>query len=123
MMNTNITADPVAQLGGRIWPLKINHNVLQRFSAIAHVQLFQIESTLSQYHMMVLMLWLMLCETDPKLKREELDGWLNDMPVLEAMNFVAENVGMAMIAAFPRDEKQDDAEAGEESADQTADPT
>lgn len=95
---------PVLQLGGRAWPMKVTHNVLQRFSALARCNLMQIQELMGRYDMATMFLWLMMAEQDEKLTRGEVDRWLNELPVFEALEVVMENTAQAIRSAFPQPE-------------------
>ena len=92
---------PIIELGGRTWFLKVNHRVLERFSAISRIPLQEFDTTIMRYDMMVLLLWCMMCETRPDLTREGLRGWLNDLPIMQAMNLVSDAVAQAIAYSFP----------------------
>lgn len=92
---------PTIELGGRIWFLKITHRVMERFSAISRCPLRDFDVMLERYDMMVLLLWLMMCETRPDLTREGLTGWLNVMAPRDAMNLVSDAVSEAVEYSFP----------------------
>ena len=92
---------PTIELGGRTWFLKVNHRVLERFSAISRIPLQEFDTTIMRYDMMVLLLWCMMCETRPDLTREGLRGWLNDLPIMQAMNLVSDAVAQAIAYSFP----------------------
>ena len=111
---------PTIELGGRIWFLKVNHRVLERFSAMARIPLQEFDTVIMRYDMMVLLLWCMMCETRPDLTREGLRGWLNDLPIMQAMNLVSDAVAKAIAYSFP-----EPAEALTEAADdvEPANPT
>ena len=103
-MDDRKTTEPVApsvELGGRVWVLKVTHRVLERFSAITKAPLQQFDVMVQRYDMMVLLLWLMMCETRADLTREGLTGWLNAMPVFDAMNLVSDAVAKAVEYSFP----------------------
>ena len=104
---------PTIELGGRTWFLKVNHRVLERFSAITKSPLQSFDVMVQRYDMMVLLLWLMMCETRPDLTRGGLNAWLNAMPVYDAMNLVSNAVAKAMEYSFPKP-----AEAPAEDADE-----
>lgn len=106
---------PTIELGGRVWFLKINHRVLERFSAISKCSMEAFLNVIERYDMMVLLLWLMMCETRQDLTRGGLTDWLNDMPVFEAMNLVTDAVSKAIECSFPA--KAD--ESPNEGADET----
>ena len=92
---------PTIELGGRTWFLKVNHRVLERFSAISRIPLQEFDTTIMRYDMMVLLLWCMMSETRPDLTREGLRGWLNDLPIMQAMNLVSDAVAQAIAYSFP----------------------
>ena len=96
---------PIIELGGRTWFLKVNHRVLERFSAISRIPLQEFDTTIMRYDMMVLLLWCMMCETRPDLTREGLRGWLNDLPIMKAMNLVSDAVAQAIAYSFPEPTK------------------
>ena len=103
-MDDRKTTEPVApsiELGGRVWMLKVTHRVLERFSAITKAPLQQFDVMVQRYDMMVLLLWCMMCETRPDLTREGLRGWLNDLPIMQAMNLVSDAVAQAIAYSFP----------------------
>ena len=92
---------PTIELGGRFWFLKVTHRVMERFSAISRCPLRDFDVMLERYDMMVLLLWLMMCETRPDLTREGLTGWLNVMALRDAMNLVSDAVSDAVAYSFP----------------------
>lgn len=92
---------PTIELGGRFWFLKVTHRVMERFSAISRCPLRDFDVMLERYDMMVLLLWLMMCETRPDLTREGLTGWLNVMAPRDAMNLVSDAVSDAVAYSFP----------------------
>ena len=100
-------------LGGRIWPLRMTHNVLMLFSQITRVSLDQMEHQIGRYDYMILLLWLMVKEQDSQLKRETFDGWLNAIGIRGIVPMITA-VGEAMRAAFP-DPEEDAEEDGEEA--------
>jgi len=110
---------PTIQLGGRIWQMRVGHKVLQKFSALTRVGMDGMGALLNRYDMMVLLLWCILSEQDPKLKRETLDGWLDELSVRE-WQATLRQIGDAIAASFP-DEEADEAEAG--AAEGEPDPT
>lgn len=115
-MDDRKTTEPVApsiDLGGRVWVLKVTHRVLERFSAITKTPLQQFDVMVQRYDMMVLLLWLMMCETRADLTREGLTGWLNAMPVFDAMNLVSDAVAKAVEYSFPRPETAEAEDADE----------
>ena len=115
-MDERKTTEPVApsiELGGRVWVLKVTHRVLERFSAITKAPLQQFDAMVQRYDMMVLLLWLMLCETRADLTREGLTGWLNAMPVFDAMNLVSNAVAEAVEYSFPTPTEQPPEDADE----------
>lgn len=93
---------PTIELGGRVWFLKVNHRVLERFSAISKCSLEDFGTAVMRYDMMVLLLWLMLCETRQDLTRGGLNDWLNAMPGYDAMNLVSNAVAQAIEYSFPK---------------------
>ena len=111
---------PTIELGGRTWFLKVNHRVLERFSAMSRISLQEFDTVILRYDMMVLLLWCMMCETRPDLTREGLRGWLNDLPVMAAMNLVSDAVAQAIAYSFPEPTKAP-AEATDEA--EPANPT
>lgn len=111
---------PTIELGGRFWFLKVTHRVLERFSAISRCPLQDFDTMLQRYDMMVLLLWLMMCESRPDLTREGLTGWLNAMPPFDAMQLVSNAVSQAVEYSFP---KQAEAQAEDADEAETADPT
>ena len=113
-MDDRKTTEPVApsvELGGRVWVLKVTHRVLERFSAITKAPLQQFDVMAQRYDLMVLLLWLMMCENRLDLTREGLTGWLNAMPVFDAMNLVSDAVARAVEYSFPRPETAEDEDA------------
>lgn len=115
-MDDRKTTEPVApsvELGGRVWVLKVTHRVLERFSAITKAPLQQFDVMVQRYDMMVLLLWLMMCETRADLTREGLTGWLNAMPVFDAMNLVSDAVAKAVEYSFPGPETAEAEDADE----------
>ena len=112
---------PTVQLGGRLWPLKVSHKVLQSFSALARCNMASLDSVLMRYDMQTMMLWVIMSMTDPTLKRGQVDEWLDELPVKEAVVLVTDNVSNAMKAAFPNPEEKEDADPDAENA--AADPT
>ena len=111
---------PTIELGGRFWFLKVTHRVLERFSAISRCPLQDFDAMLQRYDMMVLLLWLMMCESRPDLKREGLTGWLNAMPPFDAMQLVSNAVAQAVEYSFP---KQTEVPAEDADEAEPADPT
>lgn len=112
---------PTIELGGRIWFLKVNHRVFERFSAISHCTVENFDAVLMRYDMMVLLLWLMMCETRQDLTRNGLTGWLNELPVRDAVDLVSNAVAEAMAYSFPEPaeapaENADEAEPGDPTA-------
>ena len=111
---------PTVELGGRFWFLKVTHRVLERFSAISRCPLQDFDTMLLRYDMMVLLLWLMMCESRPNLTREGLTGWLNAMPPFDAMQLVSNSVAQAVEYSFPKPAEAPEGEADEaESGDPT----
>lgn len=109
---------PSASLGGQIWFLKVTHTTLERFSSIAKCNLMDFDDVLQRYDMMVLLLWLMMAEKRPDLTRDKVRAWLDELPVFDAMQLVAQAVGDAVAYSFPT--PSEDAEpAGDEAADPT----
>ena len=116
-MEENLT--PTVSLGGRIFPLRMSHNVLMLFSQITRVGLDQLVYQAGRYDYMVLLLWLMCQAEDPELKRETFDGWLNALGIRGVVPLI-KAVGEAMQAAFPDADENAD---GTEGAGAEADPT
>jgi hypothetical protein len=117
-MDDRKTTEPVApsiELGGRVWVLKVTHRVLERFSAITKAPLEQFDVMVQRYDMMVLLLWLMMCETRADLTREGLTGWLNGIPVFDAMKLVSDAVAKAVKYSFqtPTEQPPEDADEAE----------
>ena len=104
---------PTIELGGRTWLLKVNHRVLERFSAISRCPLSDFDTVIVRYDMMVLLLWLRMCETRQDLTRGGLNDWLNAMPVLDAMNLVSDAVAQAIKYSFPERKEVRDADETE----------
>jgi len=102
---------PTIELGGRFWFLKVTHRVMERFSAISKCRLADFDVVIERYDMMVLLLWLMMCESRADLTREGLTGWLNAMTPGEAIQMVSDAVAAAVGYSFP--EPADDEEGDE----------
>lgn len=102
---------PTVQLGGRLWQVRIGHKVLQKFSALTRVGMEQMGAVINRYDMMILLLWCILSEQDPTLKRETLDNWLDELPIREWQKLLRQ-IGESIAASFPDEE---DEEAGTEA--------
>lgn len=117
-MDNRIT--PTVQLGGRLWQVRIGHKVLQKFSALTRVGMEQMGAVINRYDMMILLLWCILSEQDPTLKRETLDNWLDELPIREWQKLLRQ-IGESIAASFPDEEDEEDgteagtAGAGEEN--------
>ena len=98
------TLTPAIELGGRVWPLRLTHNVMMLFSSATRVPLDQLENQLVRYDFLVLLLWLMLHESDGQLKREKFNAWLEEIGVLGVIKQVVAAVTEAVKAAVPQDE-------------------
>lgn len=109
---------PTVELGGRFWFLEINHRVLERFSAISKCSMEAFLNVIERYDMMVLLLWLMMCETRQDLTRGGLTDWLNNMPVSKALNLVTDAVSEAIEYSFP-DSNSETEEAPAKEVDET----
>lgn len=112
---------PTIELGGRVWFLEVNHRVFERFSAISQCTMENFDAVLMRYDMMVLLLWLMMCETRQDLTRNGLTGWLNEFPVRDAVDLVSNAVAEAMAYSFPEPAEApaagpDEAESGNPTA-------
>lgn len=111
---------PTVQLGGRLWQVRIGHKVLQKFSALTRVGMEQMGAVINRYDMMILLLWCILSEQDPTLKRETLDNWLDELPIREWQKLLRQ-IGESIAASFPDEEDEEDgtaagtAGAGEEN--------
>lgn len=112
---------PTIELGGRTWLLKINHRVLERFSAMSRCPLSEFDAVIERYDMMVLLLWLMMCETRQDLTRGGLNDWLNAFPVIDAVNLVNDVVAKAIEYAFPKPKESPDGDANEADPDNPTD--
>lgn len=104
---------PTVQLGGRMWALRMTHNVLMMFSSITKVGMEQMQYQIGRYDYLVLLLWLMCHEQDSQLKRQTFDGWLNDLGIKGVVPLL-NAVGEAMQAAFPEAEEESEAGKGTE---------
>ena len=111
---------PTVQLGGRVWFLKITHQVLERFSSIARCSLRDFDVTIERYDMMVLLLWLMMAEQQADLRRDTLEGWLQKMPIFESIDLVTNATAAAVEYSFPAPEPQTETQEGESTDDPTA---
>ena len=109
---------PAVELGGRTWFLKITHTTLERFSSVAKCSLMDFEDVLQRYDMMVLLLWLMMADGRPDVTREKVRAWLDELPVFNAMQLVAQAVGDAVAYSFPAP-SEEAAPAEDEAADPT----
>ena len=77
---------PTVQLGGRLWQVRIGHKVLQKFSALTRVGMEQMGAVINRYDMMILLLWCILSEQDPTLKRvRQLDKLVDELSKGKAM--------------------------------------
>jgi len=112
---------PAVELGGRTWFLKITHQVLERFSSISGCGLQDFDKMLQRYDMMTLLLWLMIAENRPDITRPMVRGWLQELPVFEAMQLVTQAVGDAVAYSFP-DAAEAAAEAEPEAEEADEDP-
>ena len=110
---------PVVSLGGKTWFLRVTHKVLERFSAISRCPLAEFDAALARYDSMVLLLWLMVAENRPDITRNQVEDWLQDLPVMEAIDLVTNAVGDAINYSFPK--AKEDREP--ETEDAPADPT
>lgn len=109
---------PSVSLGGQIWFLKVTHTTLERFSSIAKCNLMEFDDVLQRYDMMVLLLWLMMADGRPDVTREKVRAWLDELPVFNAMQLVAQAVGDAVAYSFPAP-SEETAPAEDEAADPT----
>lgn len=123
-MDHNEAITPTVQLGGRMWPIRMTHRVLMLFSSATKMSMDQLQYQIGRYDYMVLLLWLMLQEQDPQLKRAKFEGWLDDLGVKGVIPLLS-SVGEAMQAAFPSEEETEAEEADSEDAedDEAEDPT
>ena len=94
---------PTVQLGGRIWQVRIGHKVLQKFSALTRVGLDKVGALLNRYDMMMLLLWCIISEQDDTVKREELDDWMDALPIREWQGLI-QQIGDGIAANFPDEE-------------------
>ena len=115
---------PTVQLGGRMWPLRMTHRVLMLFSSATKMSMDQLQYQIGRYDYMVLLLWLMLQEQDPQLKRAKFEGWLDELGVKGVIPLLS-SVGEAMQAAFPSEEEAEaeNAEVEDGEDDEAEDPT
>ena len=119
-MDNRIT--PTVQLGGRLWQVRIGHKVLQKFSALTRVGMEQMGAVINRYDMMILLLWCILSEQDPTLKRETLDNWLDELPIREWQKLLRQ-IGESIAASFPEAEELEEAADGQPAAGDEPDPT
>ena len=91
--------------------------MMERFSTISRSPLQDFDATLLRYDMMVLLLWLMMCETRQDLTRGGLNDWLNGMPVSDAMELVGNAVSEAVKYSFPEPAETPDKESDETKPD------
>lgn len=96
----------VISLGGRIWPLKLGHKVLQQFSAMSKIPMSRLGEALDRYDMITVLLYCMIWVQDHTVTRAQLDDWLDEANVLE----IFEKVGEAAAAAFPESDGADGSE-------------
>ena len=99
---------PTVQLGGRMWPMRIGHKVLQKFSAITRVGIDQMGTVLGRYDIMMLLLWCIISEQDRSVKREQMDDWIDALPIKEWQKLM-QQVGEGIAQSFP-DEEDEEAE-------------
>ena len=99
---------PTVQLGGRMWPMRIGHKVLQKFSAITRVGIDQMGTVLGRYDIMMLLLWCIISEQDRSVKREQMDDWIDALPIKEWQELM-QQVGEGIAQSFP-DEEDEEAE-------------
>ncbi|MCR5136100.1 MAG: hypothetical protein K6C12_03245 [Oscillospiraceae bacterium] len=99
---------PMVQLGGRMWPMRIGHKVLQKFSAITRVGVDQMGTILGRYDIMMLLLWCIISEQDRSVKREQMDDWIDALPIKEWQKLM-QQVGEGIAQSFP-DEEDEEAE-------------
>ena len=102
---------PTVQLGGRMWQMRIGHKVLQKFSALTRVGMDSMGALLNRYDMTVLLLWCIISEQDPGVRRETLDDWLDELSIREWQKLMSQ-VGESIAASFPDDEETEE-ETGE----------
>lgn len=119
-MHESETIAPTIELGGRTWPLRITHNVMMQYSSITRVPLDQLQNQIARYDYMVLLLWLMMRNVDGQLKKEKFEGWLEALGVRGVLTLIMEPVTVALQAAFPEPEEEEEAEGWEPD---DADPT
>ena len=113
---------PTVQLGGRMWQMRIGHKVLQKFSALTRVGMDQMGSLLGRYDMMMLLLWCIISEQDPGVKREKLDDWLDELSIREWQKLMNQ-IGESIAASFPDEEETEEDADGETAAGDEPDPT
>lgn len=99
------TPVPSIELGGKTWYLKVTHTTLERFSSLSRCSLADFDTVLLRYDMMVLLLWLMMCEQRADLTRDKLREWLEALPVMRAVELVNTAVGDAVAYSFPKPEE------------------
>lgn len=113
---------PTVQLGGRLWQIRIGHKVLQKYSSLTRVGMEQMGALINRYDMMILLLWCILSEQDPALKRETLDKWLDELPIREWQRLLRQ-IGESIAASFPEEEEIEEDADGQPAAGDEPDPT
>lgn len=95
--NTN-PVFPTVELGGRLWELRFGHKAMRMFCRLTKCTLATFDSAANVYDNRITLLWIIMQQTDPALKREELEKWLDEL-LLEDILTLTENT---IAAAFPR---------------------
>lgn len=98
------------ELGGRLWELKLTHKAMKLFTNTTRVPVTRMDEAVARYDYLVYLLFCMLHVQDPRVTTQQLDEWLEEIPLGEIYNKVAE----ALAAAFPEPEKEPAAAADNE---------
>jgi len=94
------------ELGGRLWELKLTHKAMKIFTNTTRLPVTKMEEAVARYDYLVYLLFCMLHVQDPRITQENLDDWLDALPLGEIYTKVAE----ALAAAFPEPDKTDAAD-------------
>ncbi len=113
---------PTVQLGGRLWQMRIGHKVLQKFSALTRVDMSRMGEILARYDMTTLLLWCIITDQDPTVKRETVDDWLNALPLNKLQKLMGQ-VSEGIAANFADEEDEEEEEENTPEGSGEPDPT
>lgn len=89
---------PTVELGGRLWELRFGHKAMRQFCRLTKCTLNTFDTAADNYENRITLLWIIMQQADPVLKREELEKWLDDLLLEDILTLTEDTIA----AAFPR---------------------